>query len=286
MNGNKLFLLVFIVSISGCQGDDEQRALVTPDDVVLVEVEGEPVTLPMLEYLMTARGVDEEDTEGMRELLDDLIRLRAVANRAKREGVSGRPEVRAERMIKDIEVQYVRYLEKFQRDNPVSDEQIRAAYRAQLERAGERRYRIETIEFEAQAPALAELEALGNGDLEFEQAIEKATADGRIARRTDWIDASQVPGEFAAMLEETEAGDVVDKLMPFEDNWLIVRVAETDDLTPPSLDEVRDGIRRTLTRQRSQAMIDETYEAAEITPMLPLEDAGAEAAEDAGPETP
>lgn len=271
------FMTLSLALIAGCGHDDIDPAssLVADDDVVLVEVDGAPVTLPMLEFLMEVRGIDEEDTEGMRELLDELIRIRAVANRAAEEQVSSRPRVRAERMVKDIEVQYVRYLEHFQRQNPISDEEIRAVYEAQLERAGDRRYQIETIEFPDQAPALEQLDALRSGDAAFSDAIAQASEEGRIARRTDWIDASQVPADFAAGLAETAAGDVVESLLPYQDKWLIVRVAEVDALAPPSLDEVREGIRRTLIRQQSQSMIEQTFERAEITPMLPLEDASA-----------
>lgn len=270
---NKLLILLFIISvIAGCGESGDQPVLVGDDDVVLVEVDGEPVTLPMLEFLMEVRGVEEEDTEGMRKLLDELIRLRAVANRAAKEGVSTRKRVRAERMIKDIEVQYVRYVEEFQRDNPVSDEQIESVYQAQVERAGDRRYKIETIEFPGQSAALAELDALQAGSLDFEQAIEKASAERRVARRTDWIDASQVPEDFAEVLRETEPGSVVETLLPYQNQWLIVRVVDVDSLQPPALEEVREGIRQTLMRERTQAMIEQTFDQAEITPMLPIDE--------------
>lgn len=267
---------IFIMLIAGCGQAEQTRGLVQGDDVVLVEVDGEPLTLPMLEFLMEVRGVDEEDTEGMRELLDELIRLRAVANLAAEEQISSRPKVRAERLIKDMEVQYVRYLENFQLDNPVSDAEITAVYEAQLERAGDRRFKLVTIEFPEQGDALEHLEAIESGELDFQQAMERADAEGRVVRRTDWIDASQVPGDFAAILARTQAGSTVDALLPYEGKWLIVQLAEVDELTPPSLEEVREGIRLTLVRQRTQAMIDKAFQEAEITPMLPLEDESAD----------
>ncbi len=277
MNSKLLTSFVITALLSGCGGADNERdiggMLVADDDVVLVEVDGAPVTLPMLEFLMEIRDVDEEDTEGMRELLDELIRLRAVANRAAEEKISTRKRVRAERMIKDIEVQYVRYLEHFQQENQVSEEEIRSVYEAQLERAGDRRYKLEMIEFDQQTDALGQLEALRQGSLNFQAALERADAAGRVARRTDWIDASQVPPDFAELLNEAAAGTVVDALLPYQDQWLIVRVAEIDALDPPALDEVREGIRRTLSRDQTQAMIERTYDQAEITPMLPMEDA-------------
>lgn len=267
-----LILLSFSVPLVGCQHEPD-HPLVESGDVVLVEVEGEPVTLDMLEYLMEARGVAEDDTEGMRELLDELIKLRAVANRARREGISDRPEVRAQRMIEDIQIQYVRFLEFFQAQNPVTDAEIEAVYAEQTERAGDRRYRLETIEFDDQARALEQLDDLLAGELAFERAIELASADDRVVRRTDWVDGSQVPPDFRALLQDAEADDIVESLLPYQGQWMIVRVIDTDSFAPPALDEVREGIRRTLLRERTQAMIERAAEAAEVTPMLPLEDA-------------
>jgi peptidyl-prolyl cis-trans isomerase C len=178
-------------------------------------------------------------------------------------------------MIKDIETQYVRYLEVFQRSNPVTDAEIEAAYRQQAERAGERRYRLETIEFDDQAAALAALETLTSGDIEFGEAMQRADEAGRVVRRTDWIDGSQVPPDFRAELADADAGTVMDTLLPFQGNWMVARIADVQPFRPPPLAELREGIRRALLRERTEAMIERTAESAEVTPMLPLEDAPA-----------
>jgi len=272
----KLLIRMFLFSatisiIAGCGESEQAETLLQPDDVVLVEVDGEPVTLDMLEFLMEGQGVDEENTEGMRGLLDELIRRRAVANRATEQGLSTTPEVRAERMVKDIEIQYARFLEDLERENSISEEEIRAVYQAQVERAGNRRFQLVTIEFPAQAEALEQLNSIQSGELDFDQAIDLATADGRLARSTGWIDASQVPGDFAAILEQTQTGAVVDGLLPYEGQWLIVRLADTDELVPPPLEDVREGIRRTLLGQQIQSTVDRIFESATITPMLPLD---------------
>lgn len=263
----------------GCGGASSDHPLVFEGDVILVDVDGQPVTLSMLEHLMEVRGVSEEDEDGMRRLLDELIRLQAVANRARTEGVSDDPDVRAQRMIRDIETQYVRYLQKFQLDNPVTDDEIRSVYRSQVQRTADRRFKLETIEFETQAPALDELRALESGERSFEQAVDRATEQGRLARRTEWIDSTQVPADFAPALIASEAGEVVDSLLPYEGRWQVVRVIETEAFEPPPLSEVREGIERTLTREKIEAMVEQTYEDAQITPMLPLNDAAPKDAE-------
>lgn len=266
-------VLAAVVALAGCGEREPAHPLLSADDTVLVEVGGEPVTLEMLEFLMEVRGVGEDDTERMRQLMDELVRLQAIANRAQREGVADRPKVRAARMLKDIETQYAHYLQEFQRENPVTDAEIRAAYESQADRAGGREYRLETIEFEDQAAALALLDELSAGEVTFDAAMQRADAAGRTIRRTDWADGSQVPPDFRAVLAETGVGQVAPALLPFEKNWMVVRVADARAFEPPPLDELRDGIRRTLLRERTQAMIERTFDNAEVVPMLPLEQA-------------
>lgn len=274
MSYKLLFSCVFILLVSGCDQGDEPNALVSGEDVVLVEVDGHPVTLPMLEFMMRMRGAEEGDTETMRRLFDELLRLRAIANRAELEGIAGQAEVRAQRAVRDMELTYMSFIEDWQRRNPVTEAEIEAAYQAQVERAGDSRYIIETIEFADQASALQELDRLRSGDSDFAAAIERASGEGRTARRTDWIDLSQVPPDFGEVLRETAPGEVVDSVLPYQGTWIVVQVTERDALTPPPLDEVREGIRRTLMRNRTLAMIEQTFEQAEITPVLPLEQAG------------
>ncbi|TVQ34016.1 MAG: hypothetical protein EA370_11235, partial [Wenzhouxiangella sp.] len=101
--------LFLVLTLAACGSDRQDQGLVDDDDVVLVLVDGQPVTLPMLEFMMSSRGVSEDDHEGMRELLDELIRLRAVANAARAEGLDREPQVRARRMLRDLETLQLRY---------------------------------------------------------------------------------------------------------------------------------------------------------------------------------
>ncbi|MEM1080663.1 MAG: peptidylprolyl isomerase [Pseudomonadota bacterium] len=247
--------------------------MLSAEDVVLVEVDGRPVTLAMLEFLMESRGVSEDDPEQMRQLLDELIRLRAMANAAEAEGVSTDPKVRAERMIKDIEVQYVRYLEHFQEQNPITDAEIQQVYSQQVQRAGTVRYRLQTIVFDQQSVAVESLNGLLDGTVSFDQEIERAETDGRAVLSPNWVDRSQVPAEVSAALAQTAAGEPVGALMPYQDQWVVARVLETQANTIPSLEEVREGIRRTLAREQNQLLIDDRFDSADIVPMLPLDDA-------------
>lgn len=273
MSCNRLIHIVLLVPVAmllaACSDDDDAR-WVHEDDVVLVEVGGEPVTKAMLEVVMENGGVTEDDTERMRELLDGLIRLQVVANAAEQQGLSDEAKVRAERRIADLRVQNVRFLDRYREDNPVTEGDIQRAYREQVERSGQARYRIEAVPFEQQSEALAALDAVENGERDFADVVAVAEASGATVVRPDWIDLSQVPASFAESLEQADAGAVLPVPQAMGDSWLAVRVLEIEDLEPPPLADVREGIRRTLTARQGEALVEELFQGADIVPMLPM----------------
>ncbi|MFU8832504.1 MAG: peptidylprolyl isomerase [Wenzhouxiangella sp.] len=269
-----LFFGACLFALSGCGGQSHDDALIHDDDTVLVLVDGQPVTLPMLEFMMSTRGIAEDDHPAMRELLEELIRLRAVSNAARREGMDQEPQVRARRMIRDLETLQLRYFDQVYRDHPVTDEDIEAVYRGQLERAGDRQFRIETILYGNQAEALANLARVEDGESTFPELAARARSMGLPVDAPVWVDRSQMPEDVAILLSESDVGEVVGLPLQTPQGWRVIRLTETRPIAAPDLDEVREGIARHLVRQRLEALVEDLYEAAEVTPMLPLDEVG------------
>ncbi len=265
-----IFFLAMLVT--GCESE-HASGLIDDEDVELVRVDGRPITLPMLEALMEIRGVEETDEEGMRDLLDELIRIRAMANAAEEDGMAEEARIRAERSIKDMETLYVRYVERMQQENPLSDEDVREVYDEQVSRSGDREFEIETIPFPDQSSALRALDSMDEQELSF---TELATEAGLTIQPVGWINAGQVPDRFSAEMRETEEGEVVGIPLEFQNQWLLVRVTDIRALEAPAFEDLEEGIRRQLNRDRVEAMIDAAYDAADIEPMLPMDEVGEE----------
>ena len=274
MRSKVLFLLVCLIWVTGCQ--PASQGLIHDDDVILVEVDGAPVSLPMLEYLLRQRGIGEADHEGMRSLLEELIRLRAVANAAEREGLADTAEMRAQRLLRDLEALQIAYFTWIHEQYPVAEEDIREVYDSQLARSGSHQYRFETLLFASQSQALLAIAAVEDGELAF---ADLATSERFVSLGQDWtgwVDRSQLGGEIPALLADLEAGSVLASPLQTEQGWRVLRLHEVRPLEVPALDQVREGIARQLVRQRLEAAVEDLYEAARITPMLPLESARTE----------
>ncbi|MEE4296702.1 MAG: peptidylprolyl isomerase [Wenzhouxiangella sp.] len=262
------------VLLAGCSEEPAQKAdsLVAPDDVILVEVDGEPISLPMLEFMMAQRGITEDDHDAMRALLDELIRLRAVANAAERDGLAALPEVRAQRALRDMETLQLHYFTQVHEENPVTDEAVAEVYNAQLQRSGDRQYRLQTVVYPQQADALLQLAALEDGQIDFDQVVADAREQGLTVEPTGWVDRSQLGPEIGPLITQVTEGEFLPAPLSTPQGWRLLRVEESRPLDVPSLDEVREGIERQLVRQRLEALVEDLYEAAEITPMLPLDE--------------
>lgn len=275
----KYLVVLFSFLLVAC-GEQEDRSGGAGDGtVVLVEVDGAPVTLPMLERVMAARGVAEDEHERMRELLDELIRMGAVANAARAEGLDENREVRAELRLAEMQVLYRHYLERAQQAEAISEADLRDVYEAQLAHSGDKQFRIEVIGYDDQARALKAIERLQDDETDYAALKAEARASGLLVDEPGWIDRSQVPEDFAALLAETATGEIVPQPLRDSRGWFVVRVNEERDLEAPPFEQVREGIARSLQQRRQQALVESLYDQAEITPMLPLEQADPEAEE-------
>ncbi len=278
MNASRLpVLVVLAVCMSACQpapdpAQQDRDSLVTTEDVILVEVDGKPISLPMLEFMMTQRGVAEDDHEAMRLLLDELIKLRAVANAAEKEGLANRPQVRAQRALRDMETLQLNYFTQVHEQNPITEEIVAETYNNQLQRSGENQFRLQTVVFPQQSEALLELAGLQDGQISFDQLIAKAREDGLTVEPTGWVDRSQLGPEIGPLLEKAQEGEVLSAPLSTPQGWRLLRVDAVRPLEAPSLEAVREGIERQLVRQRLEALVEDLYQAAEITPKLPLEE--------------
>ena len=272
----KLLILLSSFALIACSNTDDPVAanpLVTEDDVLLVLVDGEPITLPMLEYTMEARGVAEDDEDGMRSLLDELIRLQAVANAARESGLTEESRVRALRRLRELEAIQMSYFGQLAEDEPVTDQEVQAVYDSQAATVGDQQYQIETVVYANQPSILSDLARLDASDATYEELLAEARELGRPVDQPLWVDLSQLPPDVSAALRTAEVGEVLPLPLQTAQGWRIVRLIDKRAFEPPALSEVRQGIVRTIARERVTAHVDSLYESAEITPMLPLDDA-------------
>jgi len=282
MNYRILILMSFIL-LTACQDQsptEPSDGLIREDDVLLVLVDGSPISLPMLESVMAARGIREDDEESMRDVLEELIRMQAVANAAGASGLSDEPRIRAMRQLRNLEVIWTNYIDRVVQDEPVTEAEIQEVYATQASQTGGQQYQIETVVYTNQPSILRDLARLESGEASYEELLAESRSFERAIDQPLWVDLSQLPPDIGALLAEAEPGDVLSIPLQTPQGWRMVQLTDTREFQPPPLSSVREGIVQTIQRQRVNAHIEALYDASEITPMLPLGDEVAEDSDD------
>src|SRR5699024_12566464 len=87
MSNKLLIIMVASVAFLASCGQGKHEFDAGEDQVVLVEVDGVPITMDMLERAMEAQGIEADEQERMSAVFDDMVGTQVVANTARREGV-------------------------------------------------------------------------------------------------------------------------------------------------------------------------------------------------------
>jgi len=273
MSNKLLIIMVASVAFLASCGQGKHEFAAGEDQVVLVEVDGVPITLDMLERAMEAQGIEADDHERMSAVFDELVGIQVVANAARREGGDRQARVQAALRLAEIRTLYANYIGTALSDDGLTEQDARDIYEQQRKLSGDNQYRIAIVGYPSQGRALQALDAIEDGQLDYEQLQLEAGSENLPVDEPGWIDQSQVPETFAQKMKSTAAGDVVP--VPLNDGsaWYVVRVLETRELQPPPFEQVKAGIMQSLRQQQRQSLTETLMEQADIKPMLPLEDA-------------
>lgn len=253
-----LFLALF--ALAACQPGSEEDSV--PEDA-LVLVDGVAITPGMVDRFLAMRNQRQAGAFGRQQALDELVRLQAVSNRALTEGMQKDPQVAAELALTRQQILFNRYAADYMALNPVSESELRASYNATVKRSGMQQVRLQSIHYENEQEALAALLAAEEGQA-FADLLARAKAAGARIESLEWVDLSQFPEDYGPVVVDTKANTLVPVPLRDEDGWRIFYLRERRHYQPPSFDQVKQGLRQQLQRERLQSWIDRIKNQADI----------------------
>lgn len=281
-----LFCLVIVMTVFPTAIASEAEAGPVPtantDDAILATVGEEKITVGEFRQLMatSSAGLPGQfiTVEQRRALLDEVIRHRALVARARAEGYDTDPEV--------IAVLERAMVTRFQQEEldlqlevlTISDEEVSAHYNENMERyARPARSKAaivfikiplmaseqQRVDLEEKAErALAEARALPPETLHFGPVARKYS-DDRASRYQGgvigWLveHASRQykwdPKVVAAVFSLPQPGEIA-PIVHTEDGLYLVRLVDKDAVEARPLNQVRDGIRHQLLRDKRRAL--------------------------------
>lgn len=201
------------------------------------------------------------------EVLENLIVMEALAQRALEKGLHLQPDIAAE-----AELQYKTLLQQhlvndFIRGITVQPDEIAARY---AELAPEKEYRVRHILLRNEDAARAVIAELDRGK-RFEDLARKHSIDRQSRKdgRLGWLMLNQMTEPFADATAALKPGLHSPQPVRTTYGWHVIRVDGTRDLPKPSLDDMRTIFRTRILQEKVEEKVRQVLQESRIEILSP-----------------
>lgn len=263
----KLLSISILSLMLGCS-ENELDAESSNSPPIAATVNNSPILLSALDLYARSRiQKNAEDlTSSEREtMLDELIRIRLLADAAETAELNNDPQVTAELDIQRDQILASRMASDYLEQNPVSEAELRLAYDKNIDQLSGPQYKARHILLSSHGEALAVIEELNRGQ-NFEQlAIERSTGpSGPNGGDLGWFAAETMVAPFAAAVRamevESHSLDPVETQFGFH----VILLEDKRDQAAPGLDPVRAELTQFVRQEKIEAFVGSLRAAAEI----------------------
>lgn len=279
MNYRHIFtILVSLFVMTGC--DQVQTALQTQpgngspaaaaqqkiDSPVVATVNGMAITQAALDIYQSqrkTRQADEQvnDTEAV---LNELIALELMRQDGISKGLDTRQTVLATLDQQTRTVLAGAAINEFMTANPVTDEEAKQFYDAQVGQGG-KEYNARHILVETEEDAASVIASLDTGADFSELAKEKSTGpSGASGGKLGWFAPGQMVKEFSDAAAALEKGSYSNTPVQTQFGWHVIMLDDTRESTPPAYDDVKERVKRIVANQKLQQHVQAIRATAKV----------------------
>ena len=235
---------------------------------VVATVNGTPVQESLFRFYAlnglqkTAEQLNEEERE---RILDDLIRLRLLADAADESGLPNERTIAAELELQRLQLIARAAATRFLEESPATEAELRALYEENLARLTTSQYNARHILLDTEDEATSVIEALDDGEDFAELARERSTGPtGPSGGDLGWFSADSMVEPFADAVRAMEDGSYSSEPVQTRFGWHVIMLEETRDQQPPGLEAVRDELTGAVEQQKLEAYVNSLRDTAVI----------------------
>lgn len=234
------------------------------DEGVRASVNGSPIMQSMIESVAAQLQANGQQADEER-IIDELINLQLLAELAKNDGLDKREDIANVLQLQRNQILANTYMSEISKDISVSDEEMQKEYDKQTANVKSDEFNASHILLESEEDAKAVIAALADGGDFAELAKEKSTGpSGPNGGELGWFKADTMVPEFAAAVQQMEAGSSSSEPVKTEFGWHVIKLNETRGTPVPEFEEVKPQIENVLVREQLTAKIAKLREAANI----------------------
>jgi len=217
-------------------------------------VNGKPVPKTRVDALAAqlAKAGRPISPEIQGQLRDEVIAREVFMQEAQKRGLDASDDFKAQMELARQTLLIRELFADYQKNNPVTDADIKAEYDKFAAANGGKEYRARHILVEKEDDAKTIIASLKKGG-KFEEIAKKQSKDpgsGANGGDLDWANAASYVPEFSGALIKLKKGQTTDAPVKSQFGWHVIRLDDVRDAQLPKLDEVKPQIAQQLQQQK------------------------------------
>ena len=217
-------------------------------------VNGKPVPKARVDVLAAqlAKAGRPVTPEMQGQLKDEVVAREVFMQEAQKRGLDATDDFKAQLELARQTLLIRELFADYQKNNPVSDEEIKSEYNKFAAANGGKEYHAHHILVEKEDEAKAIIASLKKG-AKFEDIAKKQSKDpgsGANGGDLDWANASSYVPEFSSALVKLKKGQTTDVPVKSQFGWHVIRLDDVRQAQLPKLEEVKPQIAQQLQQQK------------------------------------
>jgi peptidyl-prolyl cis-trans isomerase C len=234
----------------------------------LAIVNGKPVPSSRVDVLaqQVAKSGRPLTPEIQGQIKDEVIAREVFMQEAQKRGLDATDDYKAQLELARQTILIRELFADFQKNNPVTDADIKAEYDKFAAANGGKEYKARHILVENEAEAKAIIAQLKKG-AKFEDIAKKQSKDpgsGANGGDLDWASPNNYVKEFSDALVKLNKGQLTDTPVKSQFGWHIIRLDDVRQAQLPKLDEVKPQIAQQLQQQKLAAFQQDLRSKAKV----------------------
>ena len=266
-----------MLTLASCNAQDGDKTTAAPAvsaTAPVAMVNGAPISQARFNFLLQqAQQQGQPDSPEVRKnIREKLIIEEVVAQEALKKGMDKSAEVNTQIDLARQTILIRAYLQDYIKNNPLSDDTLKADYEKIKSQMGDKEYHARHILVEKEADAKDIIAKLKKGE-KFEKLAEKSKDPGSKAKGGDlgWAAPANFVPEFSAAMTKLQKGQYTTEPVKSQFGYHIIKLEDSRAMQAPPFDEVKQNLRQRAQQQqidkmisdlRAKAKIEETAEAA------------------------
>jgi peptidyl-prolyl cis-trans isomerase C len=200
------------------------------------------------------------------QLKDEIIAREIFMQEAQKRGLDATDDFKGQMELARQTLLIRELFTDFQKNNPVTDADVKAEYDKFAAANGGKEYRARHILVEKEDEAKAIVASLKKGG-KFEDIAKKQSKDpgsGANGGDLDWANAGSYVPEFSKALLELKKGQLTDTPVKTQFGYHVIRLDDVRDAQLPKLEEVKPQISQQLTQQKLAKFQEELRTKAKV----------------------